>query len=289
MASSLANVSLFLKACQTYGENVEEILDNLRAPLKPRSTFSTNSWVLTFQQHSLDYIKAFLKNLVPTGTWDITDVMRAAIYMQFSASEHYWRLLHTFDLAQVAPKKWAELLYLVYYHFHSGDSNLQDLVHRLDQFTWEHFKVNTYELPLRSPTFQCTGIISGLLEIKEVPVLDQWLPLRKFRAEFMTNFIAANFTKSAPLCGYTDCPECGVTYFQSKNFHQNRNPVCCTAAQNLCPRYWSSYQYVPFEEDWTQLNQVNPCPYERNPRSWRFRFQHHLPQWPGLLNFNNNS
>ena len=97
MASSLANVSLFLKSCQTYGENIEEILDKFRAPLNPRSTCSTNSWVLAFQQHSLDYIKAFLKNLVPQGTWDITDVMRAAFYMQFSTSEQYWQLLQAFD------------------------------------------------------------------------------------------------------------------------------------------------------------------------------------------------
>ena len=127
-----------------------------------------------------------------------------------------------------------------------------------------------------------------MLEFKQVPVLHQWLPLRKFRAAFMKNFIAENFQKSAPLCGYTDCPECGVTYFQGNNFHQNWTPVCCNAAKNLCKHCWASYQYVPFQEYWTRMDQINPCPYKRNQPPWRFHFQHHFPIWPGMLDYNNN-
>ena len=127
-----------------------------------------------------------------------------------------------------------------------------------------------------------------MLEFKQVPVLHQWLPLRKFWAAFMKNFIAENFQKSAFLCGYTDCPECGVTYFQGKNFHQNRTPVCSNAAKNLCTHCWASYQYVPFQEYWTWMDLINPCPYERNQRPWRFHFRHHLPIWPGMLDYNNN-
>ena len=136
---------------RTYGENVEGILNNLRASFQPRSTFSTNSWVLTFQQHSLNYIKVFLKNLVLLANWDITDVMLAAFYIQFSVSEHFWRLLHTFYLSRVTSKKWAEILYLVYFHFHSRESTLQDLLNKLDQYTWERFKVNTLKLPIWYP------------------------------------------------------------------------------------------------------------------------------------------
>ena len=60
----------------------------------------------------------------------------------------------------------------------------------------------------------------------------------------MQHFISENFKHSDPLYGYTECPQCGATYFQPKGFLKNRTPACCFAVQNLVLDDHSTSLYI---------------------------------------------
>ena len=117
------------------------------------------------------------------------------------------------------------------------------------------------------------------------------LPFRKFRGIFMPKFMSAKFQPSAPLCGYNDCPQCGATYFQPKDFLKTRTPACIFSAQNLCPGCWSTYTYIPFQDDKTRTDLINPCPVVCHV-PWHHLFQQCQPRSQNALNIwpdpNNN-
>ena len=271
VVSFLATISIFLAACHKYGHNILDQLSSLKAPKASGSRFSTHALLILFDQSSLDYVKAFIKSLLPgpfrslEGKFDITDVLRASVYLQLRTSGHYLQLLQTFDLTKVPPKKWAEVLYVAYFHFNSLQDEDLTFLSELDKLTLDFYNVDTYDLPLRTCDY------TSLDSEEKVP---KTLPLRKFRAVFMQHFISENFKRSDPLCGYTDCPQCGATYFQPKDFLKHKTPACCFAVQNLCPGCWSSYTYIPFQDDWTRTDLVNPCPVACCP-PWRYLFQRH--------------
>ena len=125
IVSFLATISIFLAACHRYGHNILDQLFALKAPRASGSRFSTNALLISFDQTSLDYVKGFIKLLLPgpshflEGIFDIADVLRASVYLQLQASGNYLQLLQTFDLTKLPSKKWAGVLYVAYFHFNS--------------------------------------------------------------------------------------------------------------------------------------------------------------------------
>ena len=102
IVSFLATISIFLAACRRYGHNILDQLSTFKAPSASGSRFSTNALLISFDQTSLDYVKGFIKSLLPgpshflEGIFDIADVLRASVYLQLQALGiilSYYRLL----------------------------------------------------------------------------------------------------------------------------------------------------------------------------------------------------